>query len=110
MLYDPAPLNDPGDPGHDMSGYAARCGADGADFSYRRDRRALRDVRLLLDAPLTEAAFEVTGGRRLQSAVEADWRQRMVFYAGDERAFYQRSHGSCMPDRATHPPRGGLPR
>jgi hypothetical protein len=32
---------------------------------------------------------EITQHRRLASAVETDWRNRMVFYQGDERAFYQ---------------------
>ena len=31
---------------------------------------------------------EITRHRRLASAVESDWRNRMVFYDGDERAFY----------------------
>lgn len=59
MLYDPAPLNDPSDPGHDMQEFA-NYSSGVQSFSYRR----------------------------LQSATEADWRNRMVFFQGDERSFY----------------------
>ena len=62
MLYDPAPLNDLGDPGHDMGPYM-NFSSGQQTFTYRRT---------------------------LASQVEADWRNRMVFYQGDERAaFYQ---------------------
>ena len=41
MLYDPAPLNDPGDPGHDMSQYEDLLEQLGGLFTYRRERRRL---------------------------------------------------------------------
>ena len=41
-----------------------------------------------LDKPAHSQA-EILRHRRLASAVESDWRNRMVFYDGDERAFYQ---------------------
>ena len=73
MLYDPAPLNDPGDPGHDMSAYA-NYSSGAQSFTYRR---------------------------RTQSATEADWRNRMVFYTGDERNFYPGgTTRSCDPTSA----------
>ena len=77
MLYDPAPLNDPTDPGWDMSAYAA----------------------------FDNGAQSYTFGRRLQSATEADWRNRMVFYPGDERAFYQGLTGTaCDPLSSIYDP------
>ena len=104
MLYDPAPLNDPGDPGHDMSAYVERCG-DSEVFTYRRHR----ERRALLDSRLSDAGFDVSeddigpgssdnaSRRALASAYESDWRQRMVFYEGDERAFYQGLTGVSCP-------------
>eukprot|EP00966_Prymnesium_polylepis_P103629 2399280-Prymnesium_polylepis.1 len=46
MLYDPAPLNDPGDAGHDMSRWA-NYSSGVQSFTYRRRRAA--DV----DSPFT---------------------------------------------------------
>ena len=114
MLYDPAPLNDLGDPGHDMSAYMNYSGG-GLSYDYRRSRRMELDEpaeaaepaeahahRRRMDARHLAAAEvhagrarpafsheEITQHRRLASAVETDWRNRMVFYQGDERAFYQ---------------------
>ena len=111
MLYDPAPLNDLGDPGHDMSAYMNYSGG-GLSYDYRRSRRMEHDEpaepaeahahRRRMDARHLAAAEvhagrarpafsheEITQHRRLASAVESDWRNRMVFYQGDERAFYQ---------------------
>ena len=42
MLYDPAPLNDLGDPGHDMSAYMNYSGG-GLSYSYRRSLRMAHD-------------------------------------------------------------------
>ena len=42
MLYDPAPLNDLGDPGHDMSAYMNYSGG-GLSYDYRRSRRMEHD-------------------------------------------------------------------
>ncbi|EOD39164.1 hypothetical protein EMIHUDRAFT_223628, partial [Emiliania huxleyi CCMP1516] len=82
MLYDPAPLNDPADPGHDMSRWANYSGG-GQSYTYRRALAA----------------------RELASATEADWRHRMVFYEGDERAFYQTSESrACDPTSAIMDP------
>lgn len=77
MLYDPAPLNDPGDPGHDMSPWV-NYSAGLQSFNYRR---------------------------KMQSATEADWRNRMVFFTGDERAFYpDESTKACEPTEAITDP------
>ena len=44
-------------------------------------------------------------GRRLQSATEADWRNRMVFFPGDERQFYYGLDGTaCEPTSAIYDP------
>ena len=117
MLYDPAPLNDLGDPGHDMSAYMNYSGG-GLSYGYRRSRRMEHDepgeaaepgeaseahahrrrmgarhlAAALVHAGRARPTFgheEITQHRRLASAVETDWRNRMVFYQGDERAFYQ---------------------
>ena len=103
MLYDPAPLNDPTDPGHDMSAYEARCGAIDADqFNFRRDRRSLLDRRVAELSGADDAYLQQPVSRRsLASAVESDWRQRMVFFTGDERAFYQGLDGVSCPDECS---------
>ena len=132
MLYDPAPYNDPGDPGWDMSAYEAY--NNGAQsLSYRRLQEAeVREAELArrtrlwqeredgtpgsaLTSSLPAAAADDgdgaiaiavgEGGRQLQSATEADWRNRMVFYPGDERAFYQGLDGRvCDPASAIYDP------
>ena len=121
MLYDPAPLNDPGDKGWDMGPYM-NYSAGVQNYVYRRrmsdvttpnqrrrqrgdnqrhGRRRAESLERGMPAPATEAvppAFsveQVLDHRRrasLQSSATAsDWRQRMVFYNGDERSFYQAS-------------------
>ena len=115
MLYDPAPYNDPGDPGWDMSAYMAY--NNGAQtFTYRRrlaerERREM-DRRRLLVANRSQTVpadgtseYPPAASRRLSSAVEADWRNRMVFYTGDERSFYQGNAGPvCDPYSAIYDP------
>ena len=55
-----------------------------------------------LERVVIEAGHE---GRELQSATESDWRNRMVFYQGDERAFYQGLTGrACDPTSAIFDP------
>ena len=121
MLYDPAPLNDLGDPGWDMSAYANYSGGS-QNYEYGRRRMEARlharhltaaRVHAGLDKPAHSQA-EILRHRRLASAVESDWRNRMVFYDGDERAFYQGLDGltcdplesifdpSCRTARKTH--------
>ena len=57
-----------------------------------------------LDKPAHSQA-EILRHRRLASAVESDWRNRMVFYDGDERAFYQGLDGqTCDPLEAVFDP------
>ena len=134
MLYDPAPLNDPGDAGWDMSAYA---NYSGGVQSYNYRRRALRalaagrrgergDRRVesldrgmpapnLHGEPPRFSVEEVLDHRRrasLQSSATAsDWRQRMVFYTGDERNFYQGLDGTtCSPDEAVFDPACRTPR
>ena len=55
-------------------------------------------------APVTPTA-EGTRGRAMASATEADWKNRMVFYYGDERNFYQggRACGYYQPWARTPP-------
>ena len=133
MLYDPAPYNDPGDPGWDMSAYAAYSGG-GQTFSYRR-RLAERPMASSSTAVAYSTAdaegtiVTVSGaqyhagdsglslplalddGRRLASATQADWRNRMVFYTGDERDFYSIETGrACDPTSALFDPMCRTPR
>ena len=108
MLYDPAPLNDLGDPGWDMSAYMNySSGVQSYTYTRRRmdpalhrmdgparARMAERRRRATLSAqggvvPPEFSTRQIASHRRLASAVESDWRNRMVFYEGDERAFYQ---------------------
>ncbi|KOO24193.1 fibrocystin-l [Chrysochromulina tobinii] len=126
MLYDPAPYNDPGDPGWDMSAYAAY--NNGAQtFTYRRlegsDANAsseligvgIGSVAAELPPPLmsSEEAAAATAAeenerrtrRALSSATDSDWRNRMVFFTGDERIFYAGQTGaSCEPTSAIYDP------
>ena len=123
MLYDPAPYNDLGDPGHDMSAYMEYNNGQ-QSFTFRR-RRSLLEQReehnkelgvesVVVDpvgmAPegLASAVVDPMSeeyGRQLQSATEADIRHRMVFYTGDERAFYGGLTGtSCDPTSAIYDP------
>ena len=114
MLYDPAPLNDLGDPGWDMSAYEAYS-SGGQTFTYRRQLEGVGNVTSGSSSAIWLPALEGEGqqittagqqspagdvavtsvsqagqeGRQLASATEADWRNRMVFYDGDERDFYQ---------------------
>jgi hypothetical protein len=132
MLYDPAPLNDPGDPGWDMSPYA-NYSSGAQSYTYRR-RRALdladagdagegRAESLARGLPVPNrngepprfSVEQVLGHRRraslLSSATARDWRQRMVFYTGDERNFYQGLDGTtCSPDEAAFDPSCRTPR
>lgn len=130
MLYDPAPYNDLSDPGWDMSRYEAY--SDGVQsFAYRRladeehheiQRRTQLWQSRRADAPgnliavdddttdSTKAASAIAvavgeGGRQLQSATASDWKNRMVFYTGDERDFYQGLDGRvCEPESAIFDP------
>ena len=112
MLYDPAPYNDLGDPGWDMSRFMAY--NNGAQtFTYRRldeltRRAALTANRSASSEMGSEGKTPTLGsksGRRVASATEADWRNRMVFYEGDERAFYQGLNGkACDPTSAIYDP------
>ena len=143
MLYDPAPLNDPGDAGWDMSPYLNYSGG-AQSYTYRR-RRALgvgddagegragkgqgggrgsrraqslasgMPVPNLNGEPPRFSVEQVLDHRRrasLQSSATArDWRQRMVFYTGDERNFYQGLDGTtCSPDEAAFDPSCRTPR
>ena len=132
MLYDPAPLNDPGDPGWDMSPYANYSGG-AQSYTYRR-RRALgladdddagegRAESLARGMPAPNlngepprfSVEQVLDHRRraslLSSAAARDWRERMVFYTGDERNFYQGLDGTtCSPDEAAFDPSCRTPR
>ena len=128
MLYDPAPLNDRGDPGWDMSAYAAYTGG-GQTFSYRRledrdDTSTTVVLGTVADGTGEEKGAGEAGvatstgaldvqtavgidveGRQLASAADADWRNRMVFYPGDERSFYQGLDGrTCEPTSAIFDP------
>ena len=96
MLYDPAPLNDPGDRGYDMSNYSKYSGGV-ESFTFRR---------LGAEADADGDGDGDGDARRLASAVESDWRNRMVFYPGDERAdFYKGVDGrACEPTEAIMDP------
>ena len=132
MLYDPAPLNDLGDPGHDMSEYMNYSGG-AQSFTY--DRRRLDPVvarmegakRRRMEERRRRAAVSAQGGVKVEpefstrqitehrklvaSAVDSDWRMRMVFYEGDERAFYQGLDGTtCDPTDAIFDPSCRTPR
>ena len=103
MLYDPAPLNDLGDPGWDMSAYVDTLEDHGGLFTYRRRARG-RSRRRALDAAPDTASEEQAARRRL-SATDADWRNRMVFYPGDERDFYLGEDGTaCEASSALYDP------
>ena len=118
-----------GDPGWDMSAYMAyNNGAQ--NFAYRRklgteveerDRELERRRQLWQERESNtpgnlavdefgrnqsmQMAVVSAAGRQLQSATEADWRNRMVFYTGDERVFYQGLDGrSCEPTSAIFDP------
>ena len=103
MLYDPAPYNDPGDPGWDMSAYMEYNNGQ-QSFTYRRrsllEKREARNRELGIE-PYVQPPMQVgveAEGRQLQSATNADIRNRMVFYTGDERAFYEGLDGTaCEP-------------
>ena len=104
MLYDPAPLNDLGDKGWDMSKYSNYSSgvqsytyADGGGGRRRRLRRVSSERRRMRAAVGAAGGVgwepdfsldEIRSHRQLASAVNSDWRNRMVFYDGDERAFY----------------------
>ena len=146
MLYDPCPLNDPGDPGCDMAAYHDVLEEAGGIFSYRR-RRGLaapdRAEQLQAGAQLfaqrvargeerarhlhilkVDSADEsemrawavrhhdyVAHGRQLASAIETDWRNRMVFYPGDEKNFYLGQGGvACESGSALYDPACRTPR
>lgn len=148
MLYDPAPYNNPDDPGWDMSKYAHLNEGDegGGMFSYRRLARttSVRDeldrdtTRMAVDAtgeatvdPASRIAYSTVGedgeiraitsaeyhggdgngthldtpdGRQLASATESDWKNRMVFYQGDERTFFPSAGRICDPSSAIYDP------
>ena len=110
MLYDPAPLNDAGDTGHDMSAFMNY--SNGAQsYNYRR-RRKLTQQQAEGESGVPAFDLEaISRHRRLASTVESDWRQRMVFYTGDEAAFYQGLDGTtCAADQAAFDPSCRTPR
>ena len=86
MLYDPAPLNIPDDPGHDVTdpGYDTWVQSGGDN----RRRQLDVDTQLARGGPAESA--DGVEGRRLQ----------MVFFDGDERSLYpSKGDGtSCDPD------------
>ena len=54
---------------------------------------------------------EILHHRRLSSAVLSDWKERMVFYTGDERNFYQGASSlACDPSEAAFDPSCRSPR
>ena len=114
MLYDPCPLNNPAHPGWDTSELADLLGSEGGLFTYRR---RLLEEGCNSSRPPTAASLEMdrqrergsaghsTGGAALPSAeplpaatnprrlseeseLQRQWKDRMVFYTGDERAFF----------------------
>ena len=116
MLYDPAPLNDLGWHTHDMSDYMNY--SNGVQsFGYRR--RASAEFlegwsgapRHVPGATPTFTLDEILHHRRLSSAVLSDWKERMVFYTGDERNFYQGASSlACDPSEAAFDPSCRSPR
>ena len=106
MLYDPAPYNDPGDPGHDMSKYMAYNNGQ-QSFTFRRllEEREERNKELGIAGSIADEVIAADGGRQLQSATDADIRNRMVFFKGDERAYYYGMDGkACEPTSAIYDP------
>ena len=82
-------------------------------FSYRRLNELTRRAALVANRSTSSEIIMVgkvvkldsESGRQLASAVESDWRKRMVFYPGDERAFYQALDGkACDPASAIYDP------
>lgn len=131
MLYDPAPLNNPNDPGHDMSKYVGLL-AEGT-FQYRRSLVEIDNTGSMGKRWTTVAAADAGGGvedegeetdfdfaaathgaRRLASAADSEWRKRMVFYEGDERATFfnplEVSPTPCDPTSAIFDPACRTPR
>ena len=129
MLYDPAPFNNPADPGHDMSAYEAlNKGPPGGGATFTYDRRlneqhpstmlavgAAGDtavdssrhvvystadddgsIRTVTSAEYYEALLAPERpGRQLAGDTLEAWKNRMVFYQGDERAFYPSGQKTC---------------
>ena len=112
MLFDPAPHNDPGDPGWDMSAYAKYSGGS-ATFSNRRLEERPSDTSIAFatadaDGETRSVSLaeyhSLDAGRQLASATEAGWINRMVFYTGDERNFYPLAGRTCDPSSALYDP------
>ena len=76
---------------------------------WREQRHEERRDQLLGNRTTTVAVS--ARGRQLASATEADWRNRMVFYPGDERDFYRGQSGiACEASSALYDPACRTPR
>jgi hypothetical protein len=116
MLYDPCPLNDPGDPTCDMSPWEKYSGG-AQNFNYRQLKSLLDDGwedpvselrRLQMENRSRRRPLPVAHRRSMLSAKPGgiDWRDHMVFFEGDEReSFYAGQTGRmCDPTAAIFDP------
>ena len=148
MLYDPAPLNNPTDPGWDMSAYMEYNNQGGGDSRRLAERLQLtsnattpvqaRSSSMVAigagDAMVTSPSNDVVYStadedgvtrvvtsaeyyrhpsaavrpaehdRRLAAPSFEEWKNRMVFFTGDETSFYPAGSKSCDPKVAIYDP------
>ena len=91
---------------HDMSKYMAYNNGQ-QSFTFRRllEEREERNKELGIAGSIADEVVAPDGGRQLQSATDADIRNRMVFFKGDERAYYYGMDGkACEPTSAIYDP------